>query len=183
MLLQFLLMPLPCRIRPRIALGRARALSESGLRGRRAHRGIGFRVSRAWCPWCGPSRAESTVGPRNGGNRSERVQRGVTGVGHLASISGFAGNGWSLGVRLHALRCLRASVMRGELTCEAEVAPVGFVHTNLNPGQDTFVNFEVARGGCLSVDWLQCELTPPLTSSEFGGRYGKRTRIARCEGG
>jgi hypothetical protein len=59
-------------------------------RSSRATRAWGHRRSRWRCVCCDLSRAEPTVGPRNGSNRSERVQKGVAGEGHLASISGFA---------------------------------------------------------------------------------------------
>jgi hypothetical protein len=129
-------------------------------RSSRATRAWGHRRSRWRCVCCDLSRAEPTVGPRNGSNRSERVQKGVAGDGHLASISGFAlavrsdtstevsplqgraavsklmdsyrgqgfaGDGWRVGVRLDALRCLPASVMRGELL-RGGGSPVGFVN-------------------------------------------------------
>ena len=48
------------------------------------HRGLEYIVSRSRCVWCGPSHAESSFGPRNGQNRSERVYGGVAGGGNLA---------------------------------------------------------------------------------------------------
>ena len=46
-------------------------------RSSRATRAWGHRRSRWRCVNCDLSRAEPTVGPRNGSNRSERVQKGV----------------------------------------------------------------------------------------------------------
>ena len=60
-----------CRLRVRVVSSRATCACR-------------HRFSRLRCVWCGPSRAESSFGPRNGQNRSERVYGGVAGGGPLA---------------------------------------------------------------------------------------------------
>ena len=67
------------------------------------------------CAWCGRSAAEPPGWARSGPKRVEGRSEAVSGVGRLAAISRFAGDGQRLGTRLGPLRRLRASVARAAL--------------------------------------------------------------------